>query len=150
VVHRSTEVAGQPLGGRSAQRGDPEEPDDHALGLSRGGIGPKIHPATDGAGLPLAFSLTTEQRHEPTAFERTLRALRLPGPRGRPRTRPKHLAGDKAYSNPARGCVSASPSHPVRDPSRPARAATWARAAPAPSILSATEDALRSSSASDG
>ncbi len=32
------------------------------------------------------------------AFERTLEAVRLPGPRGRPRTRPKHLAGDKAYS----------------------------------------------------
>ena len=33
-----------------------------------------------------------------TAFERTLEAVRLPGLRGRPRTRPKHLAGDKAYS----------------------------------------------------
>ena len=34
-----------------------------------------------------------------TAFERTLKAVRLPGSRGRPHTRPKHLAGDKAYSN---------------------------------------------------
>ena len=33
-----------------------------------------------------------------SAFERTLEAVRLPGLRGRPRTRPKHLAGDKAYS----------------------------------------------------
>ena len=53
---------------------------------------------TDGAGLPLAFTLTPGQRHELTAFERTLKAVRLPGLRGRPRTRPKHLAGDKAYS----------------------------------------------------
>ena len=53
---------------------------------------------TDGAGLPLAFMLTPGQRHELTAFERTLEAVRLPGRRGRPRTRPKHLAGDKAYS----------------------------------------------------
>ena len=53
---------------------------------------------TDGAGLPLAFTLTAGQRHEMSAFERTLEAVRLPGLRGRPRTRPKHLAGDKAYS----------------------------------------------------
>ena len=53
---------------------------------------------SDGAGLPLAFTLTPGQRHELTAFERTLKAVRLPGLRGRPRTRPKHLAGDKAYS----------------------------------------------------
>ena len=53
---------------------------------------------TDGSGLPLAFTLTPGQRHELTAFERTLKAVRLPSPRGRPRTRPKHLAGDKAYS----------------------------------------------------
>lgn len=53
---------------------------------------------TDGAGLPLAFTLTPGQRHEGTAFERTLRAARLPGPYGRPRTRPKHLAGGKTYS----------------------------------------------------
>ena len=33
-----------------------------------------------------------------SAFERTLKAVRLPGLRGRPRTRPKYLAGDKAYS----------------------------------------------------
>ena len=44
---------------------------------------------TDGAGLPLAFTLTPGQQHELTAFERTLKAVRLPGPRGRPRTRPK-------------------------------------------------------------
>ena len=53
---------------------------------------------TDGAGLPLAFTLTPGQRHEMTAFERTLKAVRLPRRRGRPPTRPKHLAGDKAYS----------------------------------------------------
>ncbi len=53
---------------------------------------------TDGAGLPLAFTLTPGQRHELTAFERTLKAVRLLGLQGRPRTRPRHLAGDKAYS----------------------------------------------------
>ena len=53
---------------------------------------------TDGSGLPLAFTLTPGQRHEMSAFERTLEAVRLPGLRGRPRTRPKYLAGDKACS----------------------------------------------------
>lgn len=52
----------------------------------------------DSTGLPLAFTLTAGQRHEVTAFERTLKVVRLPGLRGRPRTRPKCLAGDKAYS----------------------------------------------------
>lgn len=53
---------------------------------------------TDGSGLPLAFTLTPGQRHEMSAFERTLEAVRLPGLQGRPRTRPKYLAGDKACS----------------------------------------------------
>lgn len=54
---------------------------------------------SDGTGLPLAFTLTAGQRHEMSAFERTLKVVRLPGLRGRPCTRPKHLAGDKACSH---------------------------------------------------
>jgi hypothetical protein len=53
---------------------------------------------SDGAGLPLAFTLTPGQRHEVPVFETALKAVRLPSPKGRPRTRPKYLAGDKAYS----------------------------------------------------
>ena len=53
---------------------------------------------SDGAGLPLGFTLTPGQRHEMPAFEQTPKAVLLPNPRGRPRTRPKYLAGDKAYS----------------------------------------------------
>lgn len=53
---------------------------------------------TDGAGLPLAFTLTPGQRHEVPVFEQTVKAVRLPGPRGRPHTRPRHPAGDTAYS----------------------------------------------------
>lgn len=55
-----------------------EEPDHGALGLSRGGIGTKIHLVTDGAGLPLAFTLTPGERHGLTALKRTLEAVRLP------------------------------------------------------------------------
>ncbi|WP_432807306.1 transposase [Microvirga terrae] len=53
---------------------------------------------SDGAGLSLAFTFTPGQRHEVPVFEQPLRAVRLPNPRGRPTTLPKHLAGDRAYS----------------------------------------------------
>jgi transposase len=98
VVHRQHLGASQPLGRRSGKEGDPGEPEHHALGLSRGGIGTKIHLLNDSSGLPLAFTLTPGQRHEVTAFGPTLEAVRLPGLRGRPRTRPKHLAGEMACS----------------------------------------------------
>ena len=97
-MHRQHLGPGQPFGRRRTQKGDPEDPEHHTLGLSRRGIGPKIHLVTDGAGRPLAFTLTRGQRHELTAFERTMEAVRLPGRQGRPRTRPKPLAGDKAHS----------------------------------------------------
>lgn len=108
---------GQPIGRRGAQKGDPEEPEHHALVLSRGGIGTKIHLVTDGAGLPLAFTLTAGQRHEMTTFERTLKAVRLSGLQGRLRTRPKHLASDKAYSyRPVFACVRGRRIRPVIPP----------------------------------
>ncbi len=54
---------------------------------------------TDGTGLPLAVTLTPGQRHQATALGPTLKAVRRPGHRGRPRARPKYLAGDKAHSS---------------------------------------------------
>lgn len=76
------------------------EPEDHALGRSRGGFGTKLHLVCDGHGTPLAATLTPGQSHESMSAERTLEAVRLPGPgRGRPRTRPRRLAGDKGYSH---------------------------------------------------
>ena len=77
----------------------PGEPDDHALGRSRGGYGTKLHLVTDGNGLPLAAHLTAGQAHESKHLEPVLEAVRLKRRgRGRPRTRPKALAGDKGYS----------------------------------------------------
>jgi transposase len=55
---------------------------------------------TDGAGLPLAVEVTAGQRHESTAFEPVLNAVRVPQRRGPARRRPKRLAGDKGYSYP--------------------------------------------------
>lgn len=77
------------------------EPADHALGYSRGGFGTKVHLVVDGRGTPLAATVTPGQAHESKSVEATLEAVRLPGSgRGRPRTRPRRLAGDKGYSYP--------------------------------------------------
>ncbi len=78
--------------------GGAEEPADHALGRSRGGYGTKVHLVVDGNGLPLAAEVTAGQRHESTQFERVMDAVRVPQRVGRPRRRPKAVAGDKGYS----------------------------------------------------
>ena len=73
-----------------------------ALGRSRGGLTTKIHLGCDGRGRPLGVVLTPGQRHDSTQLEPVLDAIAVPGPsgRGRPRKRPDHLVGDKAYSYP--------------------------------------------------
>lgn len=55
---------------------------------------------TDRNGLPLAALLTAGQRHESVCFEQLMDQVSIPQDRGRPCTRPKKLAGDKAYSAP--------------------------------------------------
>lgn len=77
-----------------------DEPQDHALGRSRGGFGSKFHLVTDGRGLPLAVEVTAGQRHESTQVELVLNGIAIPQPVGRARCRPKRLAGDKGYSYP--------------------------------------------------
>lgn len=79
------------------------EPADHALGRSRGGFGTKLHLVVDGGGVPLAAVLSPGEAHESRYVEPALGAVRLrrPGRKGgRPRTRPRRLAGDKGYSYP--------------------------------------------------
>lgn len=78
-----------------------DEPEDHALGRSRGGFGTKLHLVVDSHGIPLAAVVSPGQRHESKLVDPVLRAVRLrrPGGRGgRPRTKPRRLAGDKGYS----------------------------------------------------
>ncbi|MEV6686673.1 IS5 family transposase [Streptomyces sp. NPDC051130] len=77
-----------------------DEPEDHALGRSRGGLTSKIHLACDGRGRPLAVLLTPGQRHDGVCARPLLERIRVPrtGP-GRPRCRPGHLIADKAYSS---------------------------------------------------
>ncbi|MFH5802786.1 IS5 family transposase [Alienimonas sp. DA493] len=91
--------AGRSAAGGKKRRPDlPREPADHALGKSRGGYGTKVHLVTDAAGVPLAAVVLAGQRHESTQFEAVPGKVRLPRRRGRPRTRPAAVAGDKGYS----------------------------------------------------
>jgi transposase len=97
-IDGSSVRASRAAAGASPTDGTAAEPSDHGLGRSRGGFGSKIHLVCDGAGLPMAVTVTAGQRHESTQFEAVMGQVRVPGPRGRPRCRPRRLAGDKGYS----------------------------------------------------
>ncbi|MFJ4880754.1 IS5 family transposase [Streptomyces sp. NPDC088745] len=77
-----------------------DEPDNHGVGRSRGGLTTKIHLACDGRGRPLALLVTPGQRHDGLCAQPLLKRIRVPrmGP-GRPRCRPDHVIADKAYSS---------------------------------------------------
>ncbi|WP_443069125.1 IS5 family transposase [Streptomyces sp. NBC_01278] len=77
------------------------EPNDHALGRSRGGLTTKIHLAADGRCRPPAFVLTPGQAGDAPAFNQVMAAIRVKRPKGRPRTRPVAVLADKAYSSRA-------------------------------------------------
>lgn len=78
------------------------EPSDHAVGRSRGGLSTKIHQLVDGRGLPLVVLVAPGQSGDSPAFPHLLDQLRVPRlGRGRPRTRPDRMRGDKAYSSRA-------------------------------------------------
>ncbi|WP_420038096.1 IS5 family transposase [Streptomyces sp. cg28] len=97
LVRAHQHAAGARKRGRSG-----DEPTDHALGRSRGGLTTKIHLACDGRGRPLSFTLTGGNRNDCTQFEQVMAGIRIarPGP-GRPRTRPDHVVADKGYSSRA-------------------------------------------------
>ena len=73
-----------------------------ALGRSRGGFGTKIHLRTDGKGNPIFFTLTGGEKHDtPQTLKLVDHGHIKRGGRGRPRLRPKRLAGDKGYDSDA-------------------------------------------------
>jgi transposase len=78
------------------------EPDDHAIGRSRGGPTTKIHLACDGHGRPLSVVLTRGNVNDCTQFTAVVGAIRFrrPGP-GRPGSRPDRVLADKGYSSRA-------------------------------------------------
>ena len=95
MVHRWQQRARHAVGERRSEKGGPaDEPEDHALGRSRGGLTTKFHLVSDGLGLPLAVAVSAGQRHDSTCFEETMHAARLTSD-----TWPEAVAGDKAYSN---------------------------------------------------
>ncbi|WP_406129313.1 IS5 family transposase [Streptomyces canus] len=89
-------------GGR--KRGAPgrSEPDNHALGRSRGGLSTKVHLASDSQARPLALHIATGQAGDAPAFEAVMARIRVPrSGLGRPRTRPAAVLADRAYSSRA-------------------------------------------------
>ncbi|NEA82614.1 IS5 family transposase [Actinospica acidiphila] len=86
--------------GRKGGISGPDEPDDHALGRSRGGLTPKVHLACDGKGRPLVLLVTPGQRHDSVCARILLERIRVPrSGLGRPRCRPDQVIADKAYSS---------------------------------------------------
>lgn len=83
------------------QRRD-DEPADHAIGRSRGGLTTKTHTLVDGKGRPLVIAVTPGQAGDSPQLVRLLDELTVDRPgRGRPRTTPLALRADKAYSSRA-------------------------------------------------
>lgn len=81
------------------KKGDPEEPEDHALGRSRGGFSTKIHILCDRNGNPLHFHLTPGQSHESTTLDSLLVGAdaALTDNDGNPIAWPVAVAADKGY-----------------------------------------------------
>lgn len=109
-----------------------EEPADHAIGRSRGGLTTKNHLVSDGKGRALAFILTPGQTADTSMLTATLEEIRVPGAAGRPRSRPDRVIADKCYPSRAnrawlrqRGIASTIPerddqiAHRRKKPGRP-------------------------------
>jgi len=84
---------------RWREKNDPDEPPDHAIGRSRGGLTTKIHLLCDREGHPLTFALSAGQRHEAAFLEAVLLNAdeELFDVEGKPIAWPVALAGDKGY-----------------------------------------------------
>lgn len=81
------------------KKSDPQEPDDHALGRSRGGFSTKIHLICDAGGLPLHFEITPGQAHENTSLIDLLNGTdaEVTDSFGNAVAWPMAIAGDKGY-----------------------------------------------------
>ena len=69
-----------------------------ALGRSRGGFSTKVHVRAEGCGKPVTFHLTGGERHDSVALASLLDDGAVRRKRGRPRLRPRRVAGDKAFA----------------------------------------------------
>jgi len=79
-----------------------DEPDDHAIGRSRGGLSTKSHAIVDGGGRLLALIVGPGQAGDCPVLPLLLGELNVSrrGP-GRPRTSPLAVRADRAYSSRA-------------------------------------------------
>ena len=132
-----------------------DEPADHGLGRSRGGLTTKVHLACEQGQKPLSVVITAGQRGDSPQFQVVLGRIRVPGPGpGRPRTRPGRVLADKAYGSRAnraylrlRGSGAPSRTRPTR--SATARPGAAAAARP-PSTRKITRPATPWNAASAG
>ncbi|WP_416370996.1 IS5 family transposase [Streptomyces sp. MB09-01] len=78
------------------------EPADHGLGRSRGGLTTKLHLAVEQGQKPLALIVTAGQRGDSPQFRPVLERIRVPRiGSGRPRTKPNRIRADRAYGSRA-------------------------------------------------
>jgi len=106
-----------------------DEPADHGLGRSRGGLTSKTHLACEQGLKVLALIVTAGQRGDSPQFIPVLRRIRVARPgRGRARTRPDLVLADKAYTSRAnrshlrrRGIKACIPSKSDQDAHRKAK-----------------------------
>jgi hypothetical protein len=90
-----------------------DEPGDHALGRSRGGLSTKIHAAVDGRGRPLAILLTPGQAGDAPMMLPLLAHLRVRRTIGRPRTRPDRANAPSTASNTGAGWPARYDKHAI-------------------------------------
>lgn len=103
-----------------------EEPADHGLGRSRGGLTTKLHLACEQGQKPLSIVVTGGQRGDSPQFIPVLTRISVPRlSGGRPRTRPDRVLADKAYTSRAnraylrcRGIKATIPSKADQDAAR--------------------------------
>jgi transposase len=103
-----------------------DEPADHGLGRSRGGLTTKVHLACEQGQKLLSLVVTAGQRGDSPQFVTVLQGIRVPRVGcGRARTRPDRVLADKAYTSKAnraylrrRGIKATIPSKADQDASR--------------------------------
>ena len=91
-----------PQGDLSNYTNPRQEPPDHAIGRSRGGLTTKIRALVDARGRPLVLLTGPGQGGDSPMFLPLMGQLKISrGGLGRPRTRPDRVRGDEAYSSRA-------------------------------------------------
>lgn len=91
-----------PQGGLPNDKNLRDEPTDHAIGRSRGGLTSKIHLACDGRGRPLSALAGPGQAGDSPMLANLLEGISVPRlGGGAARTRPDQVRADKAYPSKA-------------------------------------------------